>query len=259
MNALRAIPAGLLAGASAVLAGAAKLAELGARRLAPPTAPPAPTSPVDYVDSAETPGDVARATAEETGQAVADAADAAGDALGGAGAEAADTLHSVVGRAGDGVERAGDRAGDALAEAGESLGSALEEAEADTAADSAAEAAGGDLAVDADALSDAGPAAPAGAPPARDETGVAADLPPADDTVLDDNGAARTYESHIAEIADHNVATVVREIQDLSTEELGQLFEYESAHRKRKTVLQAIERAASPADEERIYTTETPS
>jgi outer membrane biosynthesis protein TonB len=63
---------------------------------------------------------------------------------------------------------------------------------------------------------------------------------------VDEQGQARTYESHVAELADRNVAGVMREIPDLSTEELGQLFEYESAHRKRKTVLQAIERAAAP-------------
>ncbi|MPZ86548.1 MAG: hypothetical protein GEU81_00480 [Nitriliruptorales bacterium] len=68
---------------------------------------------------------------------------------------------------------------------------------------------------------------------------------------LDEQGHARTYESHIAELATRNVAGVVKQIPDLSTEELGQLFEYESAHRKRKTVLQAIERASTPTDRSR--------
>jgi len=70
--------------------------------------------------------------------------------------------------------------------------------------------------------------------------------PPAADRDEDDDAPARRPETHIAEIAERPVATVVREIADLSTDELEALFEYESTHRKRKTVLQAIERANAP-------------
>jgi len=72
-----------------------------------------------------------------------------------------------------------------------------------------------------------------------------------DDQGTDDPGddRARRPESHVAEIAERPVATVVREIATLSTDELEALFEYESTHRKRKTVLQAIERATAPQGE----------
>jgi hypothetical protein len=96
-------------------------------------------------------------------------------------------------------------------------------------------------------------------PSEPDDTGVIADEPsPAGSAIDAAGGQARTYESHIAELADQNVSAVVRGIQDLSTEELGQLFDYESAHRKRKTVLQAIERAAAPTVAEDVFTTESP-
>jgi hypothetical protein len=176
MNAFRTIPAGILAAASAVLAGASKLAELGARRLAP-------AATIERRDMAPEP-----TPARDLGAAVEDV----GDDFPGAGA--------------------------------------------DLAVDA-------DLVTDADFGSDAALAATAATlPPQPDETAITADLPSA--------GQARTYESHIAELADQNVSAVVRGIQDLSTEELGQLFDYESAHRKRRTVLQAIERAAAPPPEE---------
>ncbi len=161
MNALRSIPAGILAGASAVLAGASKLAEIGARRLAPPASPERTEILVDEPVVSRT----ATPPAPEP----------------------------------------------PVYAAGESIGSAL----------------------DADLGTDA-------AERAED---------------IDDDGRARTYESHIAELAEQNVSAVVRGIQDLSTEELGELFDYESAHRKRKTVLQAIERAAAPPREETVSST----
>lgn len=80
------------------------------------------------------------------------------------------------------------------------------------------------------------------------------------DLTIDDDGRARTSESHIAELANRPAQTVVKAVADLSTEELGELFEYESTHRKRSTVLSAIERAAAPdpPPEDLAYSTETP-
>jgi len=81
------------------------------------------------------------------------------------------------------------------------------------------------------------------------------------DLTLDEDGHGRTSESHIAELANRPAQTVVKAVANLSTEELGELFEYESTHRKRATVLAAIERAAAPdpPPDDLAYSTETPS
>ncbi len=319
MTALRAIPAGILAAASAVLAGASKLAELGARRLAPPADPqperrspysftPPPSSGVSStadVPPAPSGGPVAAAESDAPGDVLDAAADDAAAALAVAEGDAdadnltearevedvavsdlvtdadlgqvnlADTDLAEIRLSGD----AGARTSSVDADAGVTddeidLGDDTVTAAARTAAAVTDDAAGMGEAVGADPLADAGgagtgpvitPDEPAALPEeasgegpsimaamrtdadaAAEGTDAGADVPSLDEAVLGDDGEARTYESHIAELADHNVATVVREIQDLSTEELGQLFEYESAHRKRKTVLQAIERATAP-------------
>lgn len=52
--------------------------------------------------------------------------------------------------------------------------------------------------------------------------------------------------THVEELAERNASVVVAAIGDLSTDELRRLYEYESAHRKRKTVLEAIERQSAP-------------
>lgn len=57
----------------------------------------------------------------------------------------------------------------------------------------------------------------------------------------------RTHETHVEELAARSAADVVAAIPELSTDELGRLYEHESANKKRKTVLQAIERAADPS------------
>lgn len=57
---------------------------------------------------------------------------------------------------------------------------------------------------------------------------------------------ARTYETHVGELAAGTAAQVLAVIPELSTDELGRLYEHESANKKRKTVLTAIERAADP-------------
>lgn len=80
------------------------------------------------------------------------------------------------------------------------------------------------------------------------------------DLTIDEDGRARTSESHIAELANRPAQTVVKAVADLSTEELGELYDYESTHRKRSTVLSAIERAAAPdtPPDDLVYSTETP-
>jgi hypothetical protein len=206
MTPLRALPAGLLAAAAAVLAGASKLAELGARRLAPPSRPPSKSS--DEPAPAPPPVTLDDVVVHPTPTAPE--------------ADAPDVLDQ--GEVEQGLEVAAD-----VVEQGLDRVPGVE--------------------ADADAALDAT------LPPEPDTTGVVADLPPTDASIIDDQ--ARTHESHIAELADRNASEVVRGIQDLSTEELGQLFDYESAHRKRKTVLQAIERAAAPTGEETVFSTES--
>lgn len=57
----------------------------------------------------------------------------------------------------------------------------------------------------------------------------------------------RTHETHLEELATRSAADVVAAIPELSTDELRRLYEHESANKKRKTVLQAVERAAEPS------------
>lgn len=65
--------------------------------------------------------------------------------------------------------------------------------------------------------------------------------------LLDESPHVRRAESHVEELATRPVAEVIRAIDDLSTDELRQLTEYETSHRNRRRVLQAIERALAPA------------
>lgn len=229
MNALRAIPAGMLAAAAAVLGGASKLAELGARRLAPrsDTSEPRHRSFLDTSESSPRP---------YAGGALYDAETDAGSPAQ-ARLDVEDvTTEDLVTAADFAAELDADDPLVADAELGDVTGDTVVTDDAIDAID----------AMVAGAIADA---AVADAGPAEAVADDAADVPSLDEAVLGDDGEARTYESHIAELADRNVASVVREIQDLSTEELGQLFEYESAHRKRKTVLQAIERATAPDED----------
>lgn len=227
MKVLRQIPATLLAGASAVLSSGAKLAEKGAQALAPRATKPeraaepeqaVTTEPAAPKPELPEPGDtIAVAPAPPAGHEAEPEAPAEPD-----------------------IQQQPDTAEMEAAEEGET-----------------AEAAAPPHVPEAAAPPDVAEAAPAAAQPAetsRAEEERAAETPAAAEerpAPVDESGQARTYESHIAELADRSVASVVREIPDLSTQELGQLFEYESAHRKRKTVLQAIERAASPSDPNR--------
>lgn len=72
-------------------------------------------------------------------------------------------------------------------------------------------------------------------------------MEPAATPMLDEHPHVRTSESHVEELATRPVADVIRAIDGLSTDELRQLTEYETSHRNRKRVLQAIERALAPA------------
>lgn len=78
----------------------------------------------------------------------------------------------------------------------------------------------------------------------------------------------------IATLASRNAPEVIAAIEGLSTTELGELYDHESGHRRRRTVLAAIEAASvppAPADEpddlpeldvrvadELVYSTATP-
>ena len=65
--------------------------------------------------------------------------------------------------------------------------------------------------------------------------------------LLDETPHVRTSESHIEELASKPAAQVVAAVADLSTDELRLLTEYEMAHKNRRTVMAAIEKAAAPA------------
>ena len=75
----------------------------------------------------------------------------------------------------------------------------------------------------------------------------------------------------IATLAGYPAPTVVRAIDTLSSPELADLYDYESNHRRRRTVLQAIEAALAPpaatdddllddvrVPDEVVYSTQTP-
>ena len=65
--------------------------------------------------------------------------------------------------------------------------------------------------------------------------------------LLDETPHVRTSESHIEELAAKPANQVAAAVRNLSTDELRLLTEYELAHRNRRTVLNAIERALAPA------------
>lgn len=64
--------------------------------------------------------------------------------------------------------------------------------------------------------------------------------------LLDETPHVRTSETHIEELADKSAADVIEAVSDLSTDELRLLTEFEMAHKNRKTVLAAIEKALTP-------------
>jgi hypothetical protein len=77
------------------------------------------------------------------------------------------------------------------------------------------------------------------------ERGRVVEPPPT--PLLDERPHVRTSESHIEDLAAKPANQVVAAVRDLSTDELRLLTEYELAHRNRKTVMSAIERALAPA------------
>jgi len=68
-----------------------------------------------------------------------------------------------------------------------------------------------------------------------------------DTPLLDEAPHVRTSESHTEELAAKPAGQVAAAVRDLSTDELRLLTEYELAHRNRRTVLTAIERALAPS------------
>ena len=59
---------------------------------------------------------------------------------------------------------------------------------------------------------------------------------------------ARTYDTHVEELADKPAAAVISAVEHLSTDELERLYSHEQRNKKRKTVLAAIERSLAPPD-----------
>jgi hypothetical protein len=92
----------------------------------------------------------------------------------------------------------------------------------------------------------AGPVVAASAGPLATDQAPSVSAPP---TVAAPEGPShvRSPETHIDELASKNASDVIAAVDQLSTEELGQLYEHEQQHKKRKTVLQAIEKALAPA------------
>lgn len=76
------------------------------------------------------------------------------------------------------------------------------------------------------------------------EVGRIVEPPPT--PLLDETPHVRTSESHIEELAAKPAAQVTAAVANLSTDELRLLTEYEMAHKNRRTVMAAIERAAAP-------------
>jgi hypothetical protein len=65
--------------------------------------------------------------------------------------------------------------------------------------------------------------------------------------VLDETPHVRTSETHVEELADMAANEVIAAVAELSTDELRLLTEHELAHKNRKTVLTAIEKALTPS------------
>ena len=78
-----------------------------------------------------------------------------------------------------------------------------------------------------------------------DEGGDDADVP-APEVPEPDTGRASAPPTHLAALARGTVDEITRSIDGMSTDELRQLHEYESTHRRRKRVLNAVERALTP-------------
>ena len=102
---------------------------------------------------------------------------------------------------------------------------------------------------------DAGPgpvavATPFQAPGAAEDQGGSAttgrtEEPPTEPvTGVDEH--ARTYETHVEELAAKPAADVISAVEHLSTDELERLYSHEQANKKRKTVIAAIEASLSP-------------
>lgn len=93
------------------------------------------------------------------------------------------------------------------------------------------------------------------APPAADAPAATPERPGEPAGTAGEESHRRTSESHTEELAQRPAAEVIRAIRELSTDELEALYDYETSHRNRKSVLAAIERALAPPTTETVYTT----
>lgn len=86
-----------------------------------------------------------------------------------------------------------------------------------------------------------------GGPVADDEARPVVQEPPSVAVPYEDSPAhVRVPETHVDELAAKPAADVIKAVDRLSTDELSRLYEHEQTHKKRKTVLAAIEEALSP-------------
>jgi hypothetical protein len=83
-------------------------------------------------------------------------------------------------------------------------------------------------------------------PPAEEEQEPGRVLQPPTEPSPEVPEHARAYETHLEELADMTAAEIIDKVPSLSTDELRRLWEHESANKKRKTVLQAIEAQGGP-------------
>jgi len=229
-----------LGGTATVLSGTAKALQFVAGRLRGPVEEAAPEPVRGVVDRV---ADVADSAADTTSRAADDASGAAVDERDAVGADADEEDGGGTG-GGTGVGEATARLEDL---AGRTSGAPPEFDELVTPADArpptstslvgtAHAAAPSDLIVPADV------ATPGVEPPPTAEADVSAG-----------GGSSRTFESQTAALAAKPAGEIVRAVREMSTDELEALLDYEMSHRKRKTVLGAIERELTPPTEELVY------
>jgi hypothetical protein len=85
----------------------------------------------------------------------------------------------------------------------------------------------------------------AGEAPPRFEPTVVGPAPSEPPPAPERSPVMRPDASRVEELAERPAAQIIDQIDDLSTEELRLLLDHEQAHKRRKTVLRAIESAAA--------------
>jgi hypothetical protein len=86
---------------------------------------------------------------------------------------------------------------------------------------------------------------PAASEPAPDTLSPEQPLAPEPPPAIERRPVMRPDASRVEELAERPAAHIIDQIDDLSTEELRLLLEHEQEHKRRKTVLRAIERAGA--------------